>query len=71
MLMNIYIYIYSDRKLYFYIKELQFISVRNNKEFVREIDNFNEVKYKDNLVKFLSKIFSFENGQFCKELEKK
>lgn len=64
-------YIKSDRKLYFDIKELPFISVKNNNEFVKEIDNFNEVKYKDNLVKFSSKIGSFENGQCCKELEKK
>ena len=64
-------YTKSDRKLYFDIKELPFISVKNNNEFVKEIDNFNEVKYRDNLVKFFSKIGSFENGQCCKELEKK
>lgn len=64
-------YTKSDRKLYFDIKELPFISVKNNNEFVKEIDNFNEVKYRDNLVNFFSKIGSFENGQCCKELEKK
>lgn len=64
-------YTKSDRKLYFDMKELPFISVKNNNEFVREIDNFNEVKYKDNLVKFFSKIGNFENGQCCKEFEKK
>lgn len=64
-------YIKSDRRLYFGINELPFISVKNNNEFVKEIDSFNQIKYKKNLDKFNSKIGSFENGQCCKELEKK
>lgn len=64
-------YIKSDRRLYFDINELPFISVKNNNEFVKEIDSFNQIKYKKNLAKFNSKIGSFENGQCCKELEKK
>ena len=64
-------YIESDRRLYFDINELPFISVKNNNEFVKEIDSFNQIKYKKNLDKFNSKIGSFENGQCCKELEKK
>ena len=64
-------YIKSYRRLYFGINELPFISVKNNNEFVKEIDSFNQIKYKKNLDKFNSKIGSFENGQCCKELEKK
>lgn len=64
-------YIESDRRLYFDINELPFISVKNNNEFVKEIDSFNQIKYKKNLDKFNSKIGSFENGQCCRELEKK
>lgn len=64
-------YTKGDRKLYFDINELPFIPVKNNNEFIKEIDSFNEVKYKEKLDEFFAKIGSFESGQCCKELEKK
>ena len=64
-------YIQSDRRLYFDINELPFISAKSNEELSNEIVNFDGDKYKKNLDKFSREIGSFESGKCCEELEKR
>ena len=64
-------YTKSDRKLYFNINELPFITVKSNDELVNEIDNFNNENYKIKLDEFSKKIGSFEVGNCCRKLEER
>lgn len=64
-------YIRNDRKLYFNINELPFISVKSNDELASEITNFDTIKYKEDLEKFLNNTGSFEEGKCCEKLEMK
>lgn len=61
-------YTSSDRKLYFDIKELPFISVTTNEGFVKAIENFQIDKYNRNVDSFLEQIGSFENGKASERL---
>lgn len=63
-------YTNADRKLYFDIKALPFISVKNNIELKAAIEDFDLYKYKKNLKDFSKKIGSFEKGKCCEELVK-
>ncbi|KIL49359.1 glycero-phosphotransferase [Jeotgalibacillus soli] len=61
-------YISQERKLYFDLMELPFISAANNQELLKKIDEFNEEEYKERLTAFLTHVGSFENGHACEHL---
>lgn len=61
-------YISQDRKLYFNLRELPFISATSNDELSEKIDTFNEEKYKTNLECFSRSIGTFEDGKACEHL---
>ena len=61
-------YTNQDRKLYFDIKQLPFISTKNSIDLVNEIEMFDKVKYNKELNTFLDSINSFENGNSCEKL---
>ncbi|WP_010678076.1 CDP-glycerol glycerophosphotransferase family protein [Bacillus timonensis] len=56
-------YISNERKLYFDINQLPFITATNNKDIEMKIENFDDELYKSRLHNFLSDIGSFENGR--------
>lgn len=60
----------DDRKLYFNIKDLPFISVKNNMELKDVIEDFDLYKYKKDLKEFSKEIGSFEKGRCCENLLK-
>lgn len=60
----------ADRKLYFDIRDLPFISVNNNNELKNAIEGFDFFNYKNNLKYFSDKIGSFEMGECCEDLVK-
>ena len=61
-------YTNQDRKLYFDIKQLPFISTKNSIDLVNKIEMFDKVKYNKELNTFLDSINSFENGNSCEKL---
>ncbi|MDZ5254378.1 CDP-glycerol glycerophosphotransferase family protein [Clostridium sp. LIBA-8841] len=63
-------YTKADRKLYFDIKALPFISVKNNIELKAAIEDFDLYKYKKGLKDFSKEIGSFEEGKCCENLLK-
>jgi CDP-glycerol glycerophosphotransferase len=63
-------YISQDRKLYFDLQELPFISATSNHEMLDKINQFNDQKYQQNLNIFLQQIGSFEDGKACEHLMK-
>lgn len=56
-------YIDQDRKLYFDLMELPFISVKTNGELIEEIGSYDQKKYRKQLLKFLERVGSFEDGK--------
>lgn len=63
-------YVNHDRKLYFDLTKLPFISATSNHELLNKIENYNHEEYNNNLTKFLNSIGSFENGKACENLLK-
>lgn len=63
-------YIKNDRGLYFDIKELPFISAKNNQELLDQIEHFDGKEYRIKLVRFLKSVGSFENGTASEKLLK-
>ena len=61
-------YTNQDRKLYFDIKQLPFISTKSSADLVNEIGRFDIEKYNKELNTFLDSINSFENGNSCEKL---
>ena len=53
----------SDRKLYFDIAELPFISARTNSNLLEKINQFDVEVYEERLQKFLKQIGSYEEGK--------
>jgi CDP-glycerol glycerophosphotransferase len=53
----------QDRKLYFNLKELPFITAVNHDELLKKIGQFDHDVYKRNLNEFLTSIGSFEEGK--------
>lgn len=56
----------NDRNFYFCFEELPFSLAENNYDLSNAINNFNEVKYKEDLKSFFNYIGSFENGNASK-----
>ncbi|WP_246202482.1 CDP-glycerol glycerophosphotransferase family protein [Virgibacillus doumboii] len=56
-------YTNQERKLYFDVKNLPFISAVSNTDLQEKIGSFNDVQYQHNLEKFLMKIGSYEQGK--------
>lgn len=63
-------YTLQDRKLYFKIEDLPFITALNNCELNEKISKFSYDKYEDELKEFLKKIGSFEDGNASKKVAK-
>ena len=61
-------YISNDRNLYFDIKELPFISVKNNEELISHIASFDHENYQHKLDEFLKDIGSYEDGHACEKV---
>jgi CDP-glycerol glycerophosphotransferase len=61
-------YINQDRKLYFDIEQLPFISTRSSTDLINKIEMFDNEKYNKELNTFLNSINSFENGNSCEKL---
>lgn len=61
-------YINNDRKLYFDIDHLPFVSATCNDDLLNELDKFDYQKYKYKLKSFLKGIGSFESGRACENL---
>lgn len=55
-------YISQDRKLYFDMMELPFISATSNKDLFEKIEGFHDEQYQQNAAKFLKKVGSYEGG---------
>ncbi|WML47808.1 CDP-glycerol glycerophosphotransferase family protein [Neobacillus sp. PS3-34] len=64
-------YIKIDRQLYFDLTELPFISATSNLHLLEKLDHFDSQKYTKNLLEFLKKVGSYENGEACKYLIKR
>jgi CDP-glycerol glycerophosphotransferase len=67
---DIFEYINQDRKLYFDMRELPFISSTNNQDLLNKIENFHYEEYKSNLIEFLKSIGTYEEGKSCENLLK-
>lgn len=63
-------YTLQERKLYFKIEDLPFITSLNNRELNDNISKFSYGKYEKGLKKFLKKIGSFEDGNASKKVAK-
>lgn len=63
-------YMKNDRGLYFNVKDLPFIKVRTNKEFIEKIESYNYSLYEEHLNKFFQEIGSFEQGGASKKVLK-
>ncbi|MGE7602907.1 CDP-glycerol glycerophosphotransferase family protein [Peribacillus sp. NPDC097675] len=63
-------YTKTDRKLYYNISELPFLSSKTNSELQERIKQFNSDKYIRNLNVFLNQIESYENGKASESLVK-
>ncbi len=61
-------YVNNDRKLYFNISELPFVSAKTNNELTREILNFDMNNYLNKVNKMLEKINTYEDGNASKNL---
>lgn len=55
-------YINQERKLYFDIENLPFISAGNNNELLDKINDFNEKAYRSDLEVFLKQVGTYEEG---------
>ncbi|WP_390364865.1 CDP-glycerol glycerophosphotransferase family protein [Virgibacillus byunsanensis] len=64
-------YTAQDRKLYFDIVDLPFISATSNKDLLEKIGNFQHEQYRRSLGKFLKQVGSYENGEASKHLLKR
>lgn len=58
----------NDRRLYFDLMELPFISATSNYDLLNKVEGFNEAEYEKNLNHFLSRIGTFEAGHACEKL---
>ncbi|MEH7226761.1 CDP-glycerol glycerophosphotransferase family protein [Bacillus sp. JJ1566] len=63
-------YVSNERKLYFDIKQLPFITAFSNEDLVVKIDDFNYELYRSRLHNFLINIGSFEEGKASEYLLK-
>lgn len=61
-------YIDQDRKLYFDLLELPFISATSNHELLGKIESFELQGYRKRLTKFLNNVGSFEDGRACEHI---
>lgn len=61
-------YINQDRKLYFDIEQLPFISTISSNDLINKIEIFDNEKYNKELNTFLNSINSFENGNSCEKI---
>lgn len=61
-------YIKQDRRLYFDLQELPFISATSNDDLLDKIGNFDDRGYQHDLMRFLDEIGSFEEGKACESL---
>ena len=61
-------YISKDRKLYFNVKSLPFISSISNEDLIEKIKSFNKETYSQDLEVFSYSIGNFEEGHACKKL---
>ncbi len=64
-------YLEKERNFYFNLEEFPFISAVSNSDLVREIEQFDEINYKQEVQSFLTKIGSYENGNSSELLLKK
>ncbi|PAV31691.1 glycerophosphotransferase [Virgibacillus profundi] len=68
---DIHEYTKQDRKLYFDITDLPFISATSNSDLFDKIGNFHNRNYQDNLAKFLNRVGSYEEGRASEHLLKR
>lgn len=61
-------YVNNDRKLYFDLLQLPFISAGSNDELLEQLEKFDYKKYKYKLNYFLDSICSFESGRASEKL---
>ncbi len=61
-------YVDNDRKLYFDIRHLPFVSSYDNDDLINKIENFNPEQYRQKLRVFLQSINSFEDGRACERI---
>ncbi|MBP1949054.1 CDP-glycerol glycerophosphotransferase family protein [Virgibacillus litoralis] len=64
-------YTRQDRKLYFDITDLPFISATSNNDLLEKVATFDYVPYRKEIEKFLYKIGTFEDGNASKQLVKR
>lgn len=56
-------YTSKDRKLYFDLMDLPFISAKSNGDLIRKIEDFQHEEYMEGLSKFLEDVGSYEKGK--------
>lgn len=61
----------QDRKLYFDVLELPFVSATSNSNLLGKIETFNAVEYKRDLQAFLKRVGSYEEGNASEQLLKR
>jgi CDP-glycerol glycerophosphotransferase len=64
-------YLEKERNFYFNLEELPFVSAVSNSDLVREIEQFDEIHYKQEVQTFLNKVGSYENGNSSELLLRK
>ena len=65
---DIFEYINQDRELYFDLRELPFINATNNDDLLKKIENFHYEQYIANLIKFLKRVGTYEEGNSSEKL---
>ncbi|MGI2293455.1 CDP-glycerol glycerophosphotransferase family protein [Paenibacillus sp. GXUN7292] len=61
----------TERKLYFELWELPYISAFSNNDLLNKVENFDREEYERNLKQFLARIGTFEEGKACESLIKR
>jgi CDP-glycerol glycerophosphotransferase len=64
-------YLEKERNFYFNLEELPFISAVSNSGLIREIEQFDEIQYNQEVQTFLNKVGSYENGNSSELLLRK
>jgi CDP-glycerol glycerophosphotransferase len=64
-------YLEKERNFYFNLEELPYKSAISNNDLLREIEQFDEIQYKQEVQTFLNKVGSYENGNSSELLLRK
>ena len=61
-------YLSSERKLYFNLKALPFVVVKDNLQLQKAIEKFDKTVYDESVFNFMKQIGSYEDGNACKRI---